>query len=630
MKKLLSVGLLALVCASCSTSKNYSEQLLDNSLKFVDEQNAMIDPHSSYPVEGWNQDPERGLYLRDFTQLSAIGEYLELLANMSAGYCGDDYKEQDSLDKLEKITDTLLKDQADPALAAKGLLVNFLDLGNGDRVGPLGEKMSKTKFKQSLPNINTDKLWSELIEAKWLKPSSDGTWANILRSDKYGSEHFEGNLKPYFEQRYHIMEVLDQRVVNIVFGDNVNLSASVAKSIGALLDPKLIANTQAQAIRERLNTFLQNQKVGYEFLLDPKTQSFYFAWDATNDTYTGWEVNGVFQEAHMNSFINEFRAPWTFVVLYYDLNPASLANAAFKIKPYPHSSGKDIYSLATWDGSAFQFLGLTNFLRDQDNPAWNELMTIAAKIHLDFSKQHQLPGLLSESYTGNKTQYTGHVGLPSNCISSEHRITDAASLYALGVASLYQAEEVEELLKRHWSIIKSLMTDHGPWEGYNTTQNEIIKFQTSAHTLALSLGLLKTGPANMKCFLDKNKLNEKLSDFYQAGTLIEIDNITANELLFSTAKNFSNGQLSIHYSAKEDEKAVLTFMRKDDSKYGKMEMDNEIYFNFKATKSAVITITLPAVLSLHDISSLDLGSKSSQVKIHNLTYKPFADALRTP
>ena len=93
MKKLLSLGLLALVSASCTSTKTYSEKLLDNSLKFVEEEHGMIDPYSSYPVEGWNQDPERGLYLRNFTQLSAIGEYLELLANMSAGYCGDAYSQ---------------------------------------------------------------------------------------------------------------------------------------------------------------------------------------------------------------------------------------------------------------------------------------------------------------------------------------------------------------------------------------------------------------------------------------------------------------------------------------------------------------------------------------------------------
>ena len=45
----------------------------------------MVDPVSGYPFEGWNQDPARGLFLRSFTQLTAIGQYMELLANVVAG-----------------------------------------------------------------------------------------------------------------------------------------------------------------------------------------------------------------------------------------------------------------------------------------------------------------------------------------------------------------------------------------------------------------------------------------------------------------------------------------------------------------------------------------------------------------
>ncbi len=51
----------------------------------------MIDPASGYPFEGWNQDPARGLYLRSFTQLTAIGQCMELLANIGAGIADTPY-----------------------------------------------------------------------------------------------------------------------------------------------------------------------------------------------------------------------------------------------------------------------------------------------------------------------------------------------------------------------------------------------------------------------------------------------------------------------------------------------------------------------------------------------------------
>ena len=56
-------------------------------MRYVAPENRMIDPVSGYPFEGWNQDPKQGLFLRSFTQLTAIGQYMELLANIAAGQC---------------------------------------------------------------------------------------------------------------------------------------------------------------------------------------------------------------------------------------------------------------------------------------------------------------------------------------------------------------------------------------------------------------------------------------------------------------------------------------------------------------------------------------------------------------
>ena len=66
-------------------STGTSAQLLDNAMRYVAPENRMVDPVSGYPFEGWNQDPKRGLFLRSFTQLTAIGQWMELLANIVAG-----------------------------------------------------------------------------------------------------------------------------------------------------------------------------------------------------------------------------------------------------------------------------------------------------------------------------------------------------------------------------------------------------------------------------------------------------------------------------------------------------------------------------------------------------------------
>ena len=97
------------------------------------------------------------------------------------------------------------------------------------------------------------------------------------------------------------------------------------------------------------------------------------------------------------------------------------------------------------------------------------------------------------------------------------RITDAASLYTLGVAYRLAPAKIEQFLAANWPVISKLQTDHGPWEGFNITKQQPIEFQTSAHTLALILGILGTGPENMKRYLDFKRLSGRLAEFERPG-----------------------------------------------------------------------------------------------------------------
>jgi len=51
----------------------HTRLLLENAMLYPGAANVMTDPASGYPVEGWNQNLKKGLYLRQFTQLTAIG-----------------------------------------------------------------------------------------------------------------------------------------------------------------------------------------------------------------------------------------------------------------------------------------------------------------------------------------------------------------------------------------------------------------------------------------------------------------------------------------------------------------------------------------------------------------------------
>ena len=108
-------------------------------------------------------------------------------------------------------------------------------------------------------------------------------------------------------------------------------------------------------------------------------------------------------------------------------------------------------------------------------------------------------------------EYTGSVGIPEITVSPNPRITDAASLYTLGIAYAITPDGVERLLEAHWGVVSQLLTDHGPWEGYNTSKKEVIRFQTTVHTLSLILGVLNTASENMARYLDSKGLGQTLT-----------------------------------------------------------------------------------------------------------------------
>ena len=143
-------------------------------------------------------------------------------------------------------------------------------------------------------------------------------------------------------------------------------------------------------------------------------------------------------------------------------------------------------------------------------------------IEIDCAKRKGLPGFLSESYSGRDVEYTGSVGLAEIAVTPKPRIADAASLYTLGAAYAIAPANIEKFLADNWPVISKLFTDHGPWEGYNISSNEVIKFQTTAHTLSLVLGFIGAGSEHMKRYLDSKNLSHRLMESYPHGDAVDL------------------------------------------------------------------------------------------------------------
>jgi hypothetical protein len=645
--------------------------LLENGFRYVDPVHGIIDPGSGYPAEGWNP------LLRTFTQLTAIGKWIELLANIAAGYADNPYiSKETALSNLSTIMRSLRTDQKDPSLSAKGLLVNFLSLDGGKRKGPLRDDLDKLEFIDTFGEEKGRGIWLALEKKGWILPEAQGERGRIRRGEQYGAGHFDGVLAPFAQEvlKSRIMEILDRRVVLVIFGDNVNLTASLAKSVGALLKPEIRDNPQVSALREEMEIFVDRQKSGYEHLFDQQTGTFYFGWNATTDRMVGWDDGqGNWVHGQMNYFINEFRGPWIFTVLRHGLPEASIRNAGFKIKPYKRIDGRDIHALAAWEGSAFQLLGLSLFMQENLNPGWTRSLENIVETQLDYSGRKRLPGFLSESYSGNGAEYTGYIGIPDVAVTDKALITHAPSLYTLGVAYMVAPDRIEGFLAGHWPMISGLLTAHGPWEGYNTSTGEVIRYQTTAHTLSLILGGIGSAHENMNRYLTLKGLAGRLKKLYEPGDRLDLfspklqvhrwvadqepvqfkrqkGGFRIQSLLAGTSGirfvvpeergiSFSNGTLRIRYrSEKPVEDAHFSVKRSKDDPFPTLSIPIEIFTRFEATdgREKDIEIVLPATPALHGIKEFSLvfgkNGKNSplDISISRLEFHPFASALAPP
>jgi hypothetical protein len=313
----------------------HARALLENALLYVAPANRMIDGPSGYPVEGWNHDPAKGVFLRSFTQLTAIGLWMELLGNLVAGHADVPFLSRDqALAQLTRLVKSLRQDQRDPRLSARGLLGNFLDLSGDKRLGPLASNVEKQKFLEAFGPEKGEAIWKALQARGWLIPDRTGKEAAIRRGERYGWDFFDGPLAPYADRatRQKVMDLLDRRVVLAVFGDNANLATSAAKTIGCLLHPAVKDRPPVVELRRELEQFLDDQRPGYARLYDSKAGLFFFGWDASKDRLFGWEdLQGKWKTGHMDYLVNEFRGPATFVVLRYDLPRDALHNLGFKM-----------------------------------------------------------------------------------------------------------------------------------------------------------------------------------------------------------------------------------------------------------------------------------------------------------
>ena len=583
----------------------HMQQVVENALGYIKPGQGLFDEVSGYPVEGWNDGDQSGLHLRGFTQLTTIGEWIELLAHIAAGYADQPYwTRAAALNQLDRVTRCLVKDQADPDLSDRGLLCNFIGFDKGRRMAPLASDAYKQDFVEVYGAEEGEAVWRAMEKCGWVHPWQNDEQGEIIRGPGfgYGQDGFRGALAPYssHDDQIKIMTILDRRVVQVVFGDNANLSASVGKTIGLLLNPSVKKDPIAIGIRDRLEAFLTAQQPGYRYLYDSKRGLFRFGWNATHKQFLGWgDRLGAWQVAYADYFVNEFRGPMQFVVVRFGFPDDPLRYQSFKVKSRVMTSGHELFTLGVWEGSAFQSLGLSLFMSERTKMYWRANLEYAVRINLDYSRAHALPGFLSEAYSGHGSQYSGKIGVPDLAVVTDARITNAPSIYTLGVAYSVLPDEIEAFLGDNWPEISALFTEHGPWEGTHVATMLPIKCQTSVHVMSLILGALGVSDEAMTCYLKQRGLSGRLHLIYPAGQPVNFMAPELRTVLWSpdgSVLSLERRKKAFRLIGDKVRKAAVTWLFEKPSEELSLS-DGELivrYRNRGADLKAVISLERPA------------------------------------
>ena len=179
----------------------------------------------------------------------------------------------------------------------------------------------------------------------------------------------------------------------VSFEDNTNLSNSLAVAYGALLDETLQGNTAiygSGGILAKINSFIDNQKVGYLALYDSKNNIFHRTMQILDGSFSGGTVD---------YFGAESRAPLLFLILQYgDTFPASAyAKQNFATRSYTMQDGSTEQVVAPLNG-AFQMYWPALLMPESQNQDLRRMLETYTDVQLDYANRNDQPGLLSASY----------------------------------------------------------------------------------------------------------------------------------------------------------------------------------------------------------------------------------------
>ncbi len=215
---------------------------------------------------------------------------------------------------------------------------------------------------------------------------------------------------------------------DILFGDNANLTQSLATVVGTLRKYPFPADKQSliDSIVAQIETFLDKQEVGYQRLVNSSTGFFARGLNLSTSQLLSGDIDYL---------LNEYRSAIAFLQVRYRGIPSSVWSSlkVFAPKNYTTSDGAVIENIPALYGSASEYFLPSLRSSERNFIGFSNVLTNAFLTHADYSARFNIPGFLASSNLIGGGE-SDQIGISELATSQELLISNIGSIYALAAA----------------------------------------------------------------------------------------------------------------------------------------------------------------------------------------------------
>ncbi|OGW86261.1 MAG: hypothetical protein A3A81_01945, partial [Omnitrophica bacterium RIFCSPLOWO2_01_FULL_45_10b] len=302
----------------------------------------------------------------------------------------------------------------------------------------------------------------------------------------------------------------------ITFGDNANLSQSIAVLIGTLESLDTLSPAQEQLATNVIaagDTFLDNQETGYDqfysadTLIDINnnqilTKRFYAAYNTDTNQ---------FESTRIDRLANEFRSGVAFVITRYGFSPQGWNSLIQATKVYQDQFDQNVNNLVPFDGGVFQMFWPLLWSDEQDRQTMAAVLQNFLYTAADFSNRNGIPGFVSASSVP-EGGYQGKIGIPGAAETAEAIMSNVGSVYSLASAYILNPALVVTWLKAIFEQYPELISTSRGFVDALRSGTEFSDVFNAIDQGSTILGLLGSGGNFMERYLQ----NRNLANPYQA------------------------------------------------------------------------------------------------------------------